>query len=76
MRKGILIVVFLAAVLAISGCRHGDFEASVVFEGQAAPHAGYNIGPDTYVMKGQPCKVGGLVIWVKGLDPNDLLGEQ
>lgn len=64
------------ALLVCAGCHHGDFEASVVFEGQAAPHDGYNVGPSTYVLKGQPCKVSGVVVYVKGLDPNDLLGDQ
>jgi hypothetical protein len=44
----------------------------MVVEGQIAPHDGYNIGPDLYVEKGDPIPVSGALIWIRGLDPNDL----
>ncbi len=63
MLKYILIIVLLLA-----GCQRGDFKAQVVIEGQIAPFDGYNIGPDIYVSKGQPCKLTGAVIWIEGLE--------
>lgn len=66
------IILALIIVLLI-GCQRGDFRASMVIEGQPAPHAGYNVGPDLYVEQGDPVPVTGAVIWIRGLDPNDLL---
>jgi hypothetical protein len=65
----------LLVLLVLAGCNRGDFKASTVFEGQVAPHDGWNFGPETYVLQGQPVKVSGLLIYVKGLDPNNVLGE-
>lgn len=66
----ILAVLAMAAVLA--GCQRSTFRVSMVIEGQKAPHDGYNIGPELYVNKGQPVKVSGALVWVRGLDPNDM----
>ena len=71
MKKWILIV----ALVAIVGCGGENFKVSPVWEGQLAPHAGYNIGPDTYVQPGDKIKVSGLVVWIDGLDPNDVVRE-
>jgi len=69
-------IVFVLALLVCAGCRHGDFKAEAVIKGQPAPFAGYNIGPELWVEEGQPCPVFGAVIWVKGLEPNDIVGGE
>lgn len=69
---GALVIVTVLIMLALIGCQRGDFKVSMVIEGQPAPHAGYNIGPDLYVEPGIPVPVSGAVIWIRGLDPNDL----
>ena len=71
--KVLAIIIIFVMSLALVGCQRGDFRASVVIEDQPAPHAGYNVGPDLYVEQGDPVPVSGAVIWIKGLDPNDLL---
>ncbi len=43
-----------------------------VLQGMPAPHAGYNVGPDLWLMPGQPVKVTGAIIWIRGLDPVDM----
>ena len=69
----LLCFVWLWLLFAISaGCQRGDFRASMVIRGQPAPHAGYNVGPEIYVLPGDPCPVTGAVIWIRGLDPNDI----
>jgi len=68
-------IVFVLALLVCAGCRHGDFKAEVVIKGQPAPFNGYCVGPELYVQEGDPCPVSGAVIWIKGLDPNDIAGE-
>lgn len=73
MRTAILILAMI--VLCVAGCQRGDFKTTVVAEGQDAPHAGYNIGPETWVEEGDICKVGGVVIWIKGVEPNDITGD-
>lgn len=67
------IVLVMVAVCLFAGCQRGDFRASMVIEGQPAPHAGYNFGPESYVEEGDIVKVTGAVVWARGLDPNDLL---
>lgn len=69
-------ILVILVVLVIFGCQRGDFKASIVIEGQAAPHAGYNVGPDLYVEQGDPVPVSGAVIWIKNLDPNSLLKNE
>jgi len=71
-RSAALVIAMALIVLALVGCQRGDFRVSMVIEGQKAPHAGYNIGPDLYVGQGDPVPVSGAVIWIRGLDPNDL----
>lgn len=63
-------------ILALAGCQRGDFKVSPVLEGQAAPHAGYNIGLELWLEKGMPAKVTGAVIRMKGLDPNNIIFDQ
>ena len=70
--KILLLMMSLMFMLLISGCQRGDFQMSPVLQGQPAPHAGYNVGPDLFLMPGQPVKVTGAVIWIKGLDPTDM----
>lgn len=65
----------LAVTNQVAGCRRGDMELSTVLEGQPAPHRGWNFGPDSWVETGELVKVGGVVIRIQGLDPNDLSGE-
>ena len=68
-----LILGVLAVVIA--GCGGENFTVSPVLEGQAAPHAGWNIGPDSYVQPGAEVKVTGVIVWIDGLDPNDVLDD-
>lgn len=70
----VLRILVILAVLLISNtsCQRGDAQVSVVVQGQTAPHKGYNVGPDLYVEQGDPIPVSGLLIWIRGLDPNDL----
>ena len=72
--KWILLLCLLLAVLP--GCQRGDGKISLVIEGQPAPHAGYNIGPELYLLPGDPAKVTGAVVWLNNLDPNDLLRSE
>lgn len=77
MRKGHrmktrILIVMVALSICIVGCQRGDFRVTPVIAGQAALHAGYNVGPELYLEQGQPAKVTGAVIWIRGLDPNDL----
>jgi hypothetical protein len=58
--KKILFSLILLSMLFTVGCQRGDFQASMVVEGQIAPHDGYNIGPDLYVEKGDPIPVSGV----------------
>lgn len=71
MRK-VICVIILAIFLLVVGCQTGDIKVSPVIEGQRAPHAGYNIGPELYLETGNVVKVTGAVIYIKGFDPNDL----
>ena len=70
----IVAVAMLLCLLGICsvGCQSGDIKVSPVIEGQKAPHAGYNIGPELYLETGNKVKVTGAVIWINGFDPNDL----
>lgn len=68
MKKWLLILLILLA-----GCSRGDIQVATVIEGQPVPFDGYNVGPDIYVLQGQPANVTGVQIWINGLDPNDLL---
>jgi len=72
MKKVILLLVALVAFLMCAGCQRGDFKVSPVIENMPAPHDGYNIGPELYVEQGDPVPVTGAVIWIRGLEPNDL----
>ncbi len=63
-------------IMAMTGCQRGDIQLSPVFEDQAAPHAGWNFGPDSYLDQGDQVKVTGVVLWLKGTDPNDLFPKQ
>jgi len=69
------VVTLLVVCLLVVGCQRGDIKVSMVLENQAAPHEGYNVGPETYVQEGDPCPVTGAVIWIKGAEPNDIFGE-
>jgi hypothetical protein len=71
------VIIVLLVVLAgmVAGCQRGDVMLSPVIEGQPAPHAGYNIGPELWVEPGNPVKVTGAVIWIRGVDPNSIFGE-
>ncbi len=71
--RPILILIMLLMALCMFGCSRGDIQVSTVLQGQPVPFDGYNIGPDIYILRGEPAKVTGVQIWVNGLDPNDLL---
>ncbi len=63
-------------ILAVAaGCDRGSAKMSPVIEGQAAPHAGWNFGPDSYLQPGNEVKVSGVVLWIEGTEPNDIFGE-
>ena len=68
-------ILFIAALVVFAGCGGDNFQVSPVLESQLAPHAGYNIGPDSYVQPGDEVKVSGVVIWIEGLDPNDIVDQ-
>jgi len=68
----LLVLVVCLAILLIAGCQRGDIKITPLIAGQRTPHAGYNIGPELYLETGNMVKVTGAVIWIKGLDPNDL----
>jgi hypothetical protein len=69
--KWSFLVVLVLGVLLIAGCQRGDIRISAVVEGQRAPHAGWNFGPDSYLEEGDTVKVTGVDLWMKGFDPND-----
>lgn len=71
-RSACLVIAVVLLMGTLTGCQRGDFRASMVIEGQKAPHAGYNVGPDLYVEQGDPVRVSGALIWMRGFDPNDL----
>jgi hypothetical protein len=64
-----IVVIILCLFL---GCSRGDIQLTPVFQGQAAPHRGYNIGPSLWVEAGQPVPVTGAVVRIEGTDPNDI----
>ena len=70
-----LLILLFALLVATGGCNRGSIKMSPVIEGQAAPHAGWNFGPDSYLQPGDDVKVTGGLFWVEGLDPNDIVGE-
>lgn len=70
MKRKLLLIVMLCG---LCGCQRGDIRVSPIIEGQSTVHAGYNIGPELYLEAGDSAKVTGAVIWISGLDPNDLL---
>lgn len=55
------------------GCQRGDFKVEPVMNGQPAPFDGYTISPEIYAEEGEPVIGTGVHVYVKGLDPNDLL---
>lgn len=67
------LLVTITLIMFLLGCQRGDIKISPVIEGQTATHAGYNIGPELYLEAGDKAKVTGAVVWINGLDPNDLL---
>ena len=67
--------ILCAALLLFAGCGGNDFSMSLVVEGQPSPQRGYNFGPDSYVQPGDEVKVSGVVIWIEGLDPNDIVDQ-
>jgi hypothetical protein len=76
-RIGVTAVFAIVAVLLallFGGCDRGDIRATVVIEGQPAPHDGWNVGPDLWLRAGEPAKVAGAVVDVDGLDPNSVFG--
>lgn len=71
MRTWIVVLV----VLLMAGCSGDSFRVSTAIEGTPAPHAGYNFGPDSYVQAGDEVKVTGVIVWIEGLDPNDIVDD-
>jgi len=65
------ILLILPVILSLS-CQRGSIKVSPVIEGVSAPHAGYNIGPDLWLEPGDKVKVTGAVIWIEGLEPNEI----
>lgn len=73
MKKLIMLVLLICLLgICMAGCQRGDIKVSPIIEGQPAPHAGYNIGPELFLETGDIAKVTGAVIWIRGLDPNNL----
>ena len=71
MKKTLIILLLLCIV----GCNRGDIRISPVLEDSRAPHAGWNISPDMYVQQGGKVPMTGIILWIDGLDPNDIFGE-
>ncbi|MHC4676285.1 MAG: hypothetical protein ACYTBZ_27655 [Planctomycetota bacterium] len=69
MKRTVVVIILLAAILIV-GCSRGDLKVTPVIAGQAAPHAGYMVGE--YLRAGDRVPVSGAVIWIKGLDPNEV----
>lgn len=69
-------ILLIAIGLLVVGCQRGDLKISPVVIGQSAPHDGYNIGPELYLEEGDPVKVTGAVIWIKGTEPAELASQQ
>jgi len=69
-------IILIVLLLIGSSCNRGDIKITPVIENQGAPHPGWNIGPDMYVETGDLCPITGAVVWIKGLDPNDILGSE
>ena len=67
-----LVTGILLTAMILMGCQRGDMSISPVVEGQIAPHAGWNLGPDIWVDVNDPVRLTGVVIRVKGLDPDDI----
>jgi hypothetical protein len=65
----------LCLLLSVCGCNRGSVKISAVIEGQPAPHAGWNFGPDSYVAAGDTVRVSGLLFWLEGTEPNDISGR-
>ena len=72
--KFLVILVFVS--LLCIGCQRGDLRVTPVIAGQPAPHNGYNIGPELYLLEGQPAKVTGAVIWINGISPGELTASE
>jgi len=70
-RQFILITITILSIF-IAGCMSENIKLSPVVAGQPAPHEGYNIGPGLYLKTGDSALVTGAVIYIKGLDPNNL----
>ena len=71
MKKWMLV----AALLLFAGCGGDNFSIEPVIEGQTAPLSGWNLGPSMYVQEGDEVKLTGVVIWIDGLDPNDIVDQ-
>ena len=69
------VICMICSVIVFVSCQRGDLKVTPIVEGQAAPHAGFNFGPDSYLQEGRPAKVTGIVIYIKGIDPNDIFEE-
>lgn len=65
-------IVIAAMCLSLAGCNRGSVKVSPILEGVAAPHSGWNIGPELWLEAGDEAKVTGAVFWIDGLDPNDI----
>lgn len=74
-RHWVAVICMISATIAFVSCQRGDLKVTPIIEGQLAPHAGFNFGPDSYLKEGQPANVTGIVIYIKGADPNEIFGQ-
>lgn len=70
--KWILLCCILA--LVAGGCTRGDLQVSGAIAGLPVQQAGYNIGPGLWLQPGDLALVTGAVIWMPGIDPNEIMG--
>jgi hypothetical protein len=73
MTKHLIILAILA--LCLAGCHRGDLKVEPAIKGQPAAITGWNIGPELYIEQGQPCPITGAIVYIKGLDPNELVND-
>lgn len=62
----------IICLLAICGCNGGDIKITPVIKKQPAPHSGYNLSPEMWVEQGERVPMTGVVLWLKGTEPNDI----
>ncbi len=68
-------IILISMLILICGCATNDIKISPAIEGFPVSQDGYNVGPELYVRKGEPAKVTGAVIYIKGTEPEVLTDD-